>query len=166
MSWVSGDVVSSMALRPDATAPVRLFGSVDRTVFLALGDSVEITLHEAHVRALRGDIGRALGEMELIDAAGRIVERTYDGGAQARRAADLALEQAEAADRAGDAVRAARLREAADVAVTSAEAAQTAARAAEQAMVEAEDATQRIAHVVAHAVRAADAVAGLPSSPA
>ncbi|MBB5802894.1 hypothetical protein F4560_002662 [Saccharothrix ecbatanensis] len=155
-------IVSSMGLRPDATAPVRLYGSLGRTVFLTLGTAIEVTLHESHVLALRGDIATALGEMEAIDAAERIVERAYDAGAQARRAAELALERAESADRAGDVVQAARLREAAAGAETAASAAQTAAEAAEQAMTEAVDAMDRVTYTVGMS----DAAAGLPLSSA
>jgi hypothetical protein len=159
----SDAMVSSLVLRPDETASVRLYGRLGRALFLALGDSVEITLHEAQVRALRGDIDAALDEMEAIDTADLAVVRTSDAGAQAHRAAHLALERAEAADLAGDTMRGLRLREAAAVAASAAGSARTAVEVAERAMAEAEEAMEHVTHVVAHAVTVSDAAAELPS---
>lgn len=150
MTQVADGVVSSVVVSVDESASVRLHGGRERTVFLAVGDSVEITLHESHVVALRDDIATALGDIDVIDAADRLVERAYDAGAQARRAAELALERAEVADRAGDAAWATRLRNVADAAVTSAVKAQTAAEVAEQAMADAEAAAEHV-HVVSRA---------------
>ncbi len=111
---MSNRMVGSIALRPDADADVRLRGGVGRTAFLSIGNTVEITLHEAQVLALRGHVAAALGDMALVDAADEVAGEAYDAGAQARRAMTLAREQADAADLRGDVESAWRLRQAAD----------------------------------------------------
>ncbi|MEU4801483.1 hypothetical protein [Actinosynnema sp. NPDC023587] len=139
---------TTVVLCPHADVRVRLRGSVEGTLLLAIGSTAEITLHEAQVRALHADIATALHDVELIAAAGRIAGKSFDAGAQARRAAALAGERADAADRLGHADLARRLRREAGAAIEAAEEAQEAAEAVARTIDAAESATDRLDRVL------------------
>ncbi len=151
MSRATEKILSSVVLCPRPEVDVRLRGSVERTVFLSIGGTAEITLHEKHVRALRADIATALYDMEQVDAADQSAGTAYDAGAQARRAAAVAREQADLAERRGHLDLAAKLRRRASSAIAAADAAQAAAEEAVRAIGEAEEATERITRIIADA---------------
>ncbi|WP_158849070.1 hypothetical protein [Saccharothrix deserti] len=134
--------MTSLGLRLEAGVPVRLRGSLNKTAFLTLGDAVEIVLGREHLEALRDQATTALGDMAAVEAAEELVFDTFDAGVQARTAAERALAQVEAAERAGAAEQAEWARRAARVAIEAAEHAKLAARAASTAMDSAEEAAE------------------------
>lgn len=152
---VPGGVVTSIGLRLAEGVPIRLRGSLDATAFLTIGDGIEIILGRSHVRALREQSVRALGDMASIEAADDVVSAAFDAGAQARTAAVRALEQADAAERAGAGVQADRAREAARIATSAAEHAQQAVEAASAAMVSAEEAAEDASQAAVDAAKSA-----------
>lgn len=152
MSGLGDGIATSVRVDVDGDVPVDLRGGLDGQAFLTIGDGVEITLRESHVRALRDQVTAALGDLESLEAAERVVDAAFHAGAQARTAAELARARADAAHRAGSVDRATAVLESARHAIEAAERAQSAVRAASEAMVVADEA--------AEAARAAARTAG------
>ncbi|MER5263497.1 hypothetical protein ABTZ99_15655 [Actinosynnema sp. NPDC002837] len=142
MSWARGRIATSVRMDVGDGVPVDLRGGLDDQAFLAIGDGIEITLRESHVRALRDQATAALGDMALVEAADRVVDAVYNAGAQARTAAVLAREKAETAQRAGAGDQATVAFEAARHAAEAAEQAQVAVQAAAEAMRFADEAAE------------------------
>ncbi|WP_447002749.1 hypothetical protein ACRAKI_23910 [Saccharothrix isguenensis] len=138
---------------------ITLRGSLETTAFLTIGDSIEIVLGETHVRALRSQAEAALGDMAMVDAAENVLNDAYHAGAQARTAAALARQHAEAAERAGATEQADLANRAARRAAEAAERAQAATHAAYAAMTVADDAAEEAR---AAAFRAAGAAGATP----
>ncbi|MFI9011021.1 hypothetical protein ACIGNX_27685 [Actinosynnema sp. NPDC053489] len=155
MSWVDRQVVTSVGLRLTEGVSIDLRGSLDSQAFLAIGDNVEITLGESHLRALRDQAATALRDMARVDAAEDVVGDAYHAGAQALTAADVARREAGAARAAGAGEQADLAERAAARAAEAAERAQTAARAAAQAMGQADEAAEAAWATASLAARAA-----------
>ncbi|NUT47584.1 MAG: hypothetical protein HOV94_09795 [Saccharothrix sp.] len=133
-------LVTSVAVHLDHDVAIGLRGSLDTTAVLTIGDVVEITLTEDHVRSLHEQASAALTDIALITDAENAVERAYQAAAQARTAATVAHQSAEAARQAGDHDRADRITRAAHRATDAAERAQAAVQAAFDAMLHADQA--------------------------
>ncbi|XVS65261.1 hypothetical protein ACQPYE_04120 [Actinosynnema sp. CA-299493] len=165
MSWVSDGVVTSLGLRLEAGVPVRLRGSLDKTAFLNLGDTIEIVLEREHVEALREQTTAALGDMVRAEAAETLVHDAFDAGVQARRAGELALARVEVARRVGADEQAEWAHRAGRAAIEAAERASRAVRAAGEAIDLADEAAEDAVRA-ADAVKAAGQLAGKSEEPA
>jgi hypothetical protein len=139
----------------DDSVSIDLRGGLGRSAFLAIGDGIEIVVRESHVRTLRDQATAALGDMALIEAAETVLENAYQAGAQARTAATLAREKADAAKQAGADEPAAVAYVAARHAMDAAERAQAAVNAATEAMVAADEAAETARASAVHAAMAA-----------
>ncbi|MFD0204836.1 MULTISPECIES: hypothetical protein [Saccharothrix] len=155
MSWANGQIVTNVGLRLTEGVPIDLRGSLDSQAFLAIGDSIEIMLGESHLRALRDQAAKALGDLTRIDAAEDVVGDAFHAGAQALTAAELARRTAEAARAAGAGEQADLAEQAAARAAEAAERAQTAAHVAAQAMGQADEAAEEARATATLAARAA-----------
>jgi dTMP kinase len=169
VSWVPDGVVTSLGLKLETGVPVRLRGRLDKTAFLTLGNAIEIVLAREHVEASRSapatQTATALGDMAQVEAAERLVFDTFDAGTQARTAAERALAQVAAAERAGATEQAEWARRAARAAIEAADQAERAVRVAGVAMDSAEEAAEEAARA-ADAARAAGGIAGKSEQPA
>lgn len=165
IGFVSGNqLVTSLGMHLDEYVSIDLRGRLGATAFLVIGDTIEITLGEGHVRSLRDQAAAALGDMVQAQRAEKAVGDADRAAAQALTAAELAREKADAARLAGAREQADLTEEAAGRAAEAAERAQVAVRAAVDAMGEADEAAGAARTAAIKAIKAAEAVGRVRSA--
>ncbi|OKI31510.1 hypothetical protein A6A25_27345 [Saccharothrix sp. CB00851] len=140
----------SLGLELDDNVSIDLRGSLDKVAFLRIGDGIEIVVRESHVRTLREQATAALDDMAHVEAAEAVLENAFHAGAQARTAAALARETANAAQQAGADDPAEVAYAAAQRAGDAAERAQAAVKAASEAMCAADEAAETARAAAVH----------------